>query len=282
MADKILSQQVAFSITKAGAVAGSAIDDNKNRFFGHLTKGWDGSSWKDDAITWRANVPTTLTAAERDTWDFGFVQIAEATLFQAFYSSRIRSEGAIILNYFIKPAMTQTILLDGGEKGVAEPWYRLPQPAFVNNRTQGASGDHPGLAVPLRIQNRVCSYVNNYLFHVIMDRRFWTVFAAKPPGGDVQYIGHFAWRLRYEFMLKWHDKAAVVPVNRSILEVPDQGAPGRPTEAAIQAMLNSPTGPRANELGTRAQAITESGSDPNRRDLKERFLNTPADFWTQT
>ena len=282
MADKILFQQLAFSIDKAGAVASSKTNENQNRLYGHLTKGWDGSIWKEDAITWRANVPTTLTADERDTWDFGFVQIAEATKFQAFYSARIPSEGAIILDYFLKPAMTQTILLDGGEKGVADPWYRLPQPSFVNNRMQGASGDHPGLAVPLRIENRVCNYVKNYLFHVIMDRRFWTVFTAKPPGGDLQYIGHFAWRLRYEFMLKWQNQAAIVPVNRSVLEVPDKGVPGRPTEGAIQAMLSSPAGPRANAIGTRAQAATEAGSDPNRRDLNQRFRNTPPDFWTQT
>ena len=120
------------------------------------------------------------------------------------------------------------------------------------------------------------------IFLVIMDRRFWTVFTAKPPGGDLQYIGHFAWRLRYEFMLKWQNQAAIVPVNRSVLEVPDKGVPGRPTEGAIQAMLSSPAGPRANAIGTRAQAATEAGSDPNRRDLNQRFLNTPPDFWTQT
>ncbi|MBL9010109.1 MAG: hypothetical protein JNL56_02915 [Alphaproteobacteria bacterium] len=283
MAGTLDAKQVSFAIVSTGAVAGSAVDDSKNRFFGHLTKGWNGKIWDADAITWTANAPSTIPAAERDSWDFGFVQIAEATKFQAFYSSRIPSEGAIIVDYFIKPAMTQTILLDGGSKTAPEPWYRDPAGAVLpNGRIQSASGDHPGLAVPLRLENKVCSYVKNYLFHVIMDRRFWTVFAAKPPGGTIQYVGHFAWRVRYEFMLKWQNKAAVVSKNDSVVTVPAKGESGRPAEAAIQAMLDDPKGPRANDVGTKAQMSAETGADPNRRDLPRRFANTPFDFWTQT
>jgi hypothetical protein len=283
MAGSLDAKQISFAVTSTGAVAGSAVDDSKNRFFGHLTKGWNGRIWNEDAITWKASAPSSIPAKEVPDWEFGFVQIAEATQFQAFYSSRIPSEGAIILDYFIKPAMTQTILLDGGSSTASEPWYREPggnvQPG---GRIEAASGDHPGLAVPLRLENKVCSYVKNYLFHVFMDRRFWTVFAAKPPGGPIQYVGHFAWRVRYEFMLKWQNKAAVVSRNASVVTVPSKGESGRPTEAAIQAMLDAPKGPRANEVGTKAQMSTETGADPNRRDLPRRFANTPADFWTQT
>ena len=105
------------------------------------------------------------------------------------------------------------------------------------------------------------------IFLVIMDRRFWTVFTAKPPGGDLQYIGHFAWRLRYEFMLKWQNQAAIVPVNRSVLEVPDKGVPGRPTEGAIQAMLSSPAGPRATRESVTASDCATTQHFKGRRGI---------------
>ena len=280
MSGTVQSSQVVFSIDKSGAKPD--CDADQRRLRGHLTKGWDGSTWKDDAITWRATVPTTLNSAELQSWDFGFVQIAEATKFQSFYSSRIRSEGAISLDYFVPPALMNPVLLDNGERAAPAPWYRTPSGTIVGRGIQSASGDHPGLIVPLTLENRVCSYVKNYLFHVIMDRRFWTVFAARPPKGAIQYIGHFAWRLRYEFKFVWRNDTIKLASNASIVDVPSVGTVGRPTEASIQSLLDSPAGPLANEAGDRAILITESGSPPVRRDLPERFFNTPSDFWLKS
>ena len=76
-------------------------------------------------------------------------------------------------------------------------------------------------------------------------------------------------------MPKWQNKAAVVSKN-------DRSSPfrprasGRPTEAAIQAMLDAPKAARANEVGTKAQMSTETGADPNRRDLPRRFARPEA------
>ncbi len=279
MSGTVQASGLTFSIIHAGAKPDCKPDMSIGRLKGHLTKGFIGDDWKDDAISWKASAPTTLSAAERQSWEFGFVQIAEATSFQSFYAGRIPREGSVTLDYFVPPALSKTILLDNGDKAAQLPWYRMPGATIIGNRMESASGDHPGLIVPLTRENKVRSYVKNYLFHVIMDRRFWTVFTAKPPNGALQYVGHFAWRLRYEFVFKWLDDNPIVARNASILDVPATGVAGRPTEASIQGLLDTPSGPRANEAGDRAILLTESGSAPNRRDLEGRFINVPGDFW---
>jgi hypothetical protein len=272
----------AFTTVKTGAKPDCKPDLDQGRLKGHLTKGFDGATWKDDAITWKASVPTTLSAAERQSWEFGFVQIAEATQFQSFYAGRIPREGSITLDYFIPPALPKTIWLDEGDKFAELPWYRSPGATIIGNRMEASSGDHPGMIVPLTLENRVRSYVKNYLFHVIMDRRFWTVFTAKPPGEPVQYIAHIAWRLRYDFRFAWSQDKPSVARDASILDVPATGTVGRPTESVLQGLLNTPADPRANEAGNRAILVTDSGSPPNRLDLQDRFFNVPGDFWSKS
>lgn len=257
------------------------LDKAKNRIFGHLTDGWSGSNWTGDAVTWTASVPVDMTLNDVSLWEFGFVQFAEATSFEAFYSGRYNHEGSIGTYYFVPPALTQKIILDGADKDQPEPWYRAPGGNLLGKTFTISSGDHPGLAVPLVLKNKGLNYVDNYLFHVYMDRRFWTIFTAKSPKGGLTYISHFSWRLRYDFKVMWKNAEPVKSFNASILTVPTSGVSGKPTDPEIQTLLDNPVGPRANDLGTKAQSIAESaGGPPCRIERKTRYVTTPENFWS--
>ena len=127
--------------------------------------------------------PQCLSAgpqAELDRLELGFVQIAKATTFKAFYAGRKRSEGGIALDYFVPPALTRTVLLDG-TKNARDPWYRNPVFATAAGGKRAAeTGDHPGMVVRLSLENRSVSNVRNFLFHCFLEREFFTILTAIP------------------------------------------------------------------------------------------------------
>ena len=127
-------------------------------------------------------------------------------------------EGGIALDYFVSPAMTTTVLLDG-VRNARDPWYRNPIANITAGRGTADVGDHPGMVVHLSLENRSCSNVRNFLFHCFMEREFWTILTAVEPGGRPQYIAHVQWRLRYEFRVIWKDKTPQTPRNLSSIKV---------------------------------------------------------------
>lgn len=102
------------------------IDSQQHFLFGHLTEGWSGTDWVGDALTCTASVPVSGPQGEVDRVEIGFVQLARTTTFQAFYGGRIQQEGGIGLNYFVPPALTNTMFFLDGTKGTRDPWYRNP------------------------------------------------------------------------------------------------------------------------------------------------------------
>jgi hypothetical protein len=194
-------------------------------------------------------------------------------------------KGGIALNYFVPPALPNTVLLDGtsttGGAPTRDPWYRNPVFGTAAGGGRAAdTGDHPGMVVRLSLENRSRSNVRNFLFHCFMDRKFWTILTALEPGGKPQYIAHFHWQVRYEFRLKWSGGAPRPPLNQSFVRVIRRQTAGRPGEADLQALLDTPTGERANSVGRRVDAATVTGIAPNRTDNKTRFITTPEDFWS--
>jgi hypothetical protein len=281
MAIQIASTQAALTIDDAPAQPSSQYDESNTFMFGHLTSGWNGSDWVDDAITCTGTVPISGPQDEVDRVELGFVQIARATSFKAFYSGRVASEGGIALDYFVPPALTSTVILDG-TKGARDPWYRNPTfGTAAGGRRTAAFGDHPGMVVRLGLENRARSNVRNFLFHCFMEREFFTILTALQPGGAPQYIAHFSWRLRYEFKLTWKNGKPQLPLNLSPRKLVTKGqTAGRPTEPDLQPMLNAPAGERANAIGKRAEAATVTGNVPNRTDNKTPFVTVPENFWT--
>lgn len=277
MAASFDSKQASLVIHDEGVAISWAASADGLSLLGHMGKGWNGQNWNQDAVTTNASIPVT----NADQVEFGFVQVARANRFEAFYSGRIASEGSIALNYFVAPALTQKIFLDAGSRPPPrDPWYRNPALGISRNSRSAETGDHPGLVVPLQRKNRVCSYVPNFLFHVIMDREFWTLFTARENDGKLTYIAYYQWQLTYEFMIRWSNGTPQPFVNRSRYQVLKSKTIGRPADPDLQAILSNPAGQRANEIGARAQEITEGGSPPNRSDLKSRYMNVPEQFWS--
>ena len=278
MAISIASNQAVLTIDSSGVVpAGQVVNDTF--LFGHLTTGFSGSDFTGDALTCGATVPVSGPAAEVDRTELGFVQVARAVSFQAFYAGRIHSEGGIGLDYFIPPALSAKVLLDGSNNP-RDPWYRNPTFATARAGNRAADfGDHPGMVVRLSLQNRVRSNVRNFLFHCFMDREFFTVLTALEPGGRPNYIAHFQWKVRYEFRIKWRNEKPTVLINQSTFSLLKNATTGRPPEADLQAVLDAPAGERANAIGKRVEAATVTGAKPNRSDNATRFFTVPQDFW---
>jgi hypothetical protein len=280
MAIRIATDQAQLKITSSGVIPGSTLDKNGVFLFGHLTNGWNGSDWVADALTCTGSVPVSGPQDELDRLEIGFVQIARASGFRAFYGGRTEKEGSIGLDYFLPPALTKTVLLDGGSSsGLRDPWYRNPTLGFSAGRRVADTGDHPGMLVRLSLENRSRSNVRNFLFHCFMDREFWTILTAIAPGGKPQYISHFHWRVRYEFKLRWQNGSAQEPVNLSTFTLVRGQTAGPPKEEDLKAVLDNPAGERANSIGKRAEATTVTGNPPNRSDNTLRFRAVPDDFW---
>jgi hypothetical protein len=280
MAVAIASAQAVLTVDDSNAKPDSAFSSDNSFLFGHLTQGWSGSDWTGDAITCIATVPITGPQTEVAAVELGFVQIARAVSFQAFYAGRIASEGGIALNYFVAPALSKTVLLDG-TRNARDPWYRNPTFGVGPGNSRSAdTGDHPGMVVRLSLENRTRSNVRNFLFHCFMEREFWTILTALQPGGKPQYIAHFRWRVRYEFRLNWKNGSPQQPTNSSSAKVIDKRVAGRPGDSDLQAVLDAPSGERANAVGKRCEAATVTGNPPNRTDNKDRFVTVRDDFWT--
>lgn len=275
MAASLDPKRIQITIQNQGASPDWATSADDAFLLGHLGTGWSGSDWTADAITATASIPVSNPGQA----EFGFVQLARANRFQAYYAGRLSREGSVTLDYFVPPALKQKIMLDGGGS-LRDPWYREPISQATPGGRSAKTGDHPGMLVPLKIQNRVCSYVPNYLFHVIMDREFWTILTVREPTAQLNYVGYYHWQLIYEFMIRWHDGRPIKFINRSSLRIVDPKGIGRPPDLDLQALLSNPTGERANAIGNWTLKLTPGGSLPNRRDQSERFANVPDVFWS--
>ena len=278
MAVSIASNQAVLTIDSSGVKpAGQVVNDTF--LFGHLTTGFRGGDFTGDALTCLGTVPVSGPAAEVDRLELGFVQVARAVTFQAFYAGRMHSEGGIALDYFVPPALNAKVLLDGSNNP-RDPWYRNPTFGTAPASRRAANfGDHPGMVVRLSLQNRVRSNVRNFLFHCFMDREFFTILTALEPGGRPNYIAHFQWKVRYEFRVKWRSGRPTVLVNQSTFKQLKNPTIGRPSEGDLQVVLNAPAGERANAIGKRVEAATVTGNKPNRSDNEARFITVPDDFW---
>jgi hypothetical protein len=164
------------------------------------------------------------------------------------------------------------------------PWFEDPsRTSFVPPSIHSSWGDHPASKIPSKIKNSFASNVDNFIFHFIDDRDFWTIFTAKDPGDTLRFIAYFHWQIRYEAKFMWRNGEANVRMSQSFFKMHERNTKGRPKEADIQAILTNPAaaGPRANVAF--GNAINQAFFGPrgsNRSESPSRFLNVPIDFWT--
>lgn len=252
----------------------------------HLTQGFDPIPYpggQSNAITAGAHVPVIPAKGESvAAWNFGFVQfgrIINPAMSGIYYAGRVRSEGSITVNPNVPPALASPILYDAVGTP-PDPWFDTPGSSYIPPKVNAGWGDHPSLKVPLKLRNSWRSNIENFLFQLILDREFWTIFTATDPAGKIHYIAHFHWQVRYDLELMWRQGNAVLRRNRSFHRILQPKVMGAPTEPALRPLLASPSGSRANQLY--GHSVTQSflGSrGPNRTENKEWFFTVPYDFW---
>lgn len=253
----------------------------------HLTQGFVSSSFptgQSNAITAAAHVPVALGPNESvSAWNFGFVQIGRVNPGQSFsaifYAGRMRSEGSITVNPNVPPALASPILYDA-TGSPPDPWFETPTGSFAASRINATWGDHPALKVPLKLRNSGRN-VDNFLFQLIFDREFWTIFTATDPAGKINYIAHFHWQVRYDIELMWRNQDAVLRQNKSVARVIDAKVKGAPANPDLQPLLARPSGDRANKVYS--QAVTQAffgARGPNHTENDKWFMTVPSDFWS--
>jgi len=253
----------------------------------HLTQGFAASTFpkgQGNAVTAGAHVPIVLGPRESaSSADFGFVQLARINPGQSFsaffYAGRMRSEGSITVNPNVPPALASPVLYDASGTP-PDPFFETPNASFTPPKINASWGDHPALKVPLRLRNSGRN-VDNFLFQVIQDREFWTIFTSTDAAGKITYISHFHWQVRYDIELMWRNQDASLRRNKSFAKVLDAKVKGAPTDPALQSLLNNPSGDRANKVYSTAMNQAFFGArGANHTENNSWFTTVPNDFWT--
>jgi hypothetical protein len=288
-ASATISQDVAKAKLACHIMPAAASGTGNPLAIGNMTENFSVSKSNDitagHAWTATAEVGVTGPAAEVNTWDFGFMQFQRLNALNFFYAG-LRSEyGGIAVNAHLQPAMIQAVCLDSDN--AFSPWTHADTKGTktfnaATGKVKVKTGDHPMHRVATMLGNDKTGE-DNFLFQLIDDRDFWTVFVARDPAGTLQHLAHFHWHLRYEFTFKWR-KAVPLATRAGRAELKfDAPAAGAPSEPSIQKLLKSPAQPQANSLMRQAilQAVAKPNT-PNRKDtsVNERFGVIPKDFWT--
>ncbi|MGB8473589.1 MAG: hypothetical protein WCE61_05820 [Candidatus Acidiferrum sp.] len=281
----IQDSHLVLTVVDSGAKADVLINPVGN-IICHLTQGFNSSTYplgQGNAITAGAHLPVVPGPGESvSAWNFGFVQIGRIinpAFTGIFYAGRIRREGSITVNPSVPPGLASPILYDA-TGSPPDPWFETPNPSFTPPNINAGWGDHPSLKVPLKLRNSGRSNVDNFLFQLILDREFWTIFTATDPPGKIHYIAHFHWQVRYDLELMWRNGNAALRRNKSFHKVLEAKVMGAPTDPALRTLLANPSGDRANKLF--GHSITQSflgPRGPNRTENDNWFATVPYDFW---
>ena len=251
----------------------------------HLTQGFKSTpigAWSaDDAFTLTGHVK--VTPGQDDTlltlskWQFGFIQLVRVNFMGFFYAGRIKQEGSISILGHIKPALPRAVWLDSDDR--YSPWTRKePRFQFLAPEIKSETGDHPIVSAGWEQPNSNTN-VTNFLFHIVDNREFWSVFTAIDPSGTTHHLAHFHWSVRRDVLFRWRGGKPDVRATQSSFD-PLENIKGRPKDPDLQALLTNPVGPQYNPSIRQAidQSMT-SGQTPNRRDNPQWFVNVPNDFF---
>jgi len=251
---------------------------------GHLTNGYDPTTA--DAVrmneAWSATgtVRVTLNPGESLNDDqFGFVQFLRYKTTEFHYAGKSPDEGSISIFMNRAPALTQTLALDGEE--TFTPWTKDQNQkrfTFAAGVVTAVTGDHPMVKGGRELDNKKTNK-KNFLFHLIDEREFTTVFAHSDPKFKFQYFAHFNWRLRYEAKFNWRQGNPLVASRDGTGIKFDSVVKGPPTDSSLQELLADPKGPMANNLMLKAvEQVIRTPAPENRKDFDKRFANVSPTF----
>ena len=252
----------------------------------HLTNGFDPNEQFDPTkpnrsrLAWSATGKLKLTKAAADSltgWEFGFIQFQKVNAISFFYAGKTASAGSIIIHAHEPPLLPQKTALDSFVG--FSPWTKnTPRFKATGNDIECETGDHPMMAAGFSRKNRKTNQ-DNFLFHVIDDREFFTVLSARDPAGKLTHLRNFHSHLRYDFQFNWRANNPVKRTNTSSITF-GTILDGPPTAAELSGMIADPIGPFANDLCTTSVLHAVTTSNPtNRNDLDRRFVNVPPDFF---
>jgi hypothetical protein len=254
---------------------------------GHLTNSFsvkNGDPVAGAAWTAKATVNASLSAGETiGDVTFGFVQLQKAAKTQFFYAGRFPSHGSMILTVNAPPAMPDQLALDSHDGFVP---FTVSQAQgrfqFANGVVTASTGDHPLVKAGREMSgtdkmNRKTKQTN-FLFHVIDERDFWTIFTFRGKDDKLQYLAHFTWNLKYNCRFKWLNNTPKIDINSSTIKFGTM-IKGAPTDSFLQSLLKNPDVPNANDVMLFAIVATlKAPQGANRNDLETRFANVPGDF----
>jgi len=265
-----------------GAVA--AVTPGDKSVFFHLTKGFDlgaanASQQPGVAVAVLGRVAVATSGPHpMDGWQFGFIQITQMVSGMAFYAGRTSREGSI--SVLFENAMPARVLLDSLDD--RSPWTRPePRAALVNGSIECSSSDHPAMKLPRKLRNSGRN-VDNFLFHAIDHRLFWTVLTAIEPDGRTRHhLAHLHWSVHHNVQFRW--RAGQPTVGRSSGRGYEllRRTRGAPTEPELQALLVNPQPPQFNPASANAMLQAFWGArGPNRTENDRWFNNVVPDFYT--
>jgi hypothetical protein len=243
------------------------------------------------AFAWSATGEVGVTAGPSDAaelakWNFGFIQFQKVKRVNLFYAGNVRSDGGIAIQVHLPPALASTHGRDCATSTDANaPWMF---PGTTGDKTFNAprgvavcpTGDHPQLGANPILMNTKTGF-RNFLFHLIDDREFVSVFSASDPDGNFQHFAHFDWSVLWEFRFIWRPGTVPLAIREGSTSFKmGSVVKGPPTKPEIQSFLNNLGS--ARRLGTpdltgaiRAAVI----GPPNRVDTEERFGIIPPNFF---
>lgn len=245
----------------------------------HLTRGYiieGNTATFNDAVNFIGTVQAVTKPKEFTAWKFGFLQFQKVESLKIFYAGPKRKAGQLYLLIDRAPALSSPIQLDSEKE--FDPWTHSFDATLSGTKITAISGDHPASRAPKKMTNSKTN-AYNYLFHLIDDRMFWTVFTAQNPAGEFHHLAHVSWKVRYDFKFVWRNGAPVVHHNASRFWC-NKSKLGAPSAQGLTSLMRNPVPPYANSEVRNAIKKTVLGGPPNRFDCEERaYVKPPIVFY---
>jgi hypothetical protein len=242
----------------------------------HLDHGLNKPDLEKNAAALRIDGQVTVTGAPGSfpaDFEVAFLQFVRFNFLGIFYAGRKNSEGSI--GILIHSALSDKALLDPNPP--LNPWVSESHFTKTGNLAKNSMGDHPFFQTARQISNGNTG-VPNFLFQIVDDRDFWTVFSVRE-AGKFQHLMHIHWHVRHDQQFNWRS-GVPVPTKAASSFTPDKTpTPGPPTDPDLKTLLSVPAASDAKAALKKAikKAIVPPSS--NRSDNPTRFFGVPQDFF---
>ncbi|GMV47774.1 MAG: hypothetical protein AMXMBFR66_31720 [Pseudomonadota bacterium] len=263
--------------------ARATVTPGRASVFFHLARGFDlgaadAGREPGEAVAVRGSFVAAGGGAQPTAgWDFGFVQLTKMVSGQAYYAGRLSREGSIAVMF--ENAMPARLLLDSLDD--RSPWTRrAPRFAAAAGRIECRSSDHPTMKLPRKLRNSLRN-VDNFLFHAVDERLFWTVLTAiETSSRRRHHLAHLHWRVHHDVKFQWRGGEPMPMPSRGRGYELLRNVRGAPPEAELQALLADPQPPQFNPASSQALLQAFLGArGANRSENAHWFMNVPSDFY---